>query len=125
MQPSKGTVRSMRHYPIRGERVPVWSAGSAAEVERDLDGTGAVLGGERGERVAPLVERERVGEHAGEVDAPACDEVEVVLDPVALDAVDHLEAERVRAHPRDLLEVERRPLPAGGAVYACLHQRAA
>ena len=40
----------------------------APEVERDLDRAGVVLGGERGERVAPVVERERVREHAGEVD---------------------------------------------------------
>ena len=39
-------------------------------VERDLDGAGVLLGGERGEGGAPVVERERVREHAGEVDPP-------------------------------------------------------
>src|SRR6186713_1523062 len=66
------------------------------EVERDLDRAGTVLGGERGERVAPARELERVREHPGEVDAPVAHQLQVVLDAVAAVAVDLLEAERVR-----------------------------
>src|SRR5438132_10284190 len=117
MQPSRGTVRSMRPLSHQERtRSSLGLDGSAAKVERNLDGAGAVLGGEGGERIPPLVERERVGEHPVEVDAAGGDKVEIVLDPVALNTIDLLEAERVRTHPGDLLEVERRPLPAGGPV---------
>src|SRR6185312_11870226 len=88
-----------------------WEAGerSVPLVEGDLDGAGAVLRGEHGERVTPrLVEREGVGEHPAEVDAAGFDQVEVVVDAVLAHAVDLLDAERVRAHPAQLLEVERR-----------------
>ena len=66
-----------------------------------------------------------MGEHAREVDAPVGHEVEVVGDGVLALAVDGLDAEGVRAHPVDLLEVERRPLPPRRRVDPALDQGAA
>ncbi len=108
-----GASRVFQHEPAKQliEEIAEWSGG--------------VLRGENRERVAPLLERERVGEHRCDVDAAAAREVEVVLDAVLALAVDLFEPERVRAAPRQLLEVQRRPLPRDGAVDAGLHERAA
>ncbi len=65
---------------------------------------------ERAEGVAPLVEPEGVGQHPVRSMRPLADEVEVVLDGVLADALDLLDAERVRADQAQLLEVPRRPL---------------
>ena len=72
--------------------MPTVAAGARAregdrltQVEGDLDRGAAVLGRQRSERVAPLVEREGVREHAGEVDSPVAHEVERIdTDDVAM-----------------------------------------
>src|SRR6266446_10859366 len=96
---------------------------AGSEVERHLDGATLVLRGERRERVTPMLEPEGVREHAVEVDAAVPREVEVVLDSVLAHTPDLLEAERVRAHPGDLFEVQRRPFPPRRPVHSCLDER--
>src|SRR6266480_3843319 len=96
-----------------------------AKVERHLDRAGLVLRGQRSERVTPVVERERVGQHAAEIDSAVRDELQVVIDPVPANAFDLLEAERVRPDHRDLLEVQRRVLPVGRSVHTGLDERSA
>src|SRR5258708_8559264 len=93
-----------------GNRLHVRSAKSA-EVEGDLDRARAVLRGEGRERGPPLVEAECVSEQAGEVDSARRDEVEIVGDAVLADAVHVLDAERVRADERQLLEIQPRLFP--------------
>src|SRR5207249_2108494 len=100
------------------------SASATPVVDGDLDGAGVPLGCDGVERVAPALERERVGQHAAEVDAAATDQIEVVLDAVLAEALDLLDAEGVGADPVDLLEVQRAPLPPAGSVHAALHERA-
>src|SRR5207302_8507446 len=96
----------------------------SAKVEGDLDGAGVALLGERPEGVAPLLEPERVRQHREQVDASVARQVEVVLGAVLAAGLDLLDPEGVRADPRDLLEVQRAPLPACRAVEAGFHQRA-
>ncbi len=52
--------------------------------------------------------RKGVGEHAGQVDPTVRHQLEEVRHCMLADAVHLLDAEGVRPHPRDLLEVERR-----------------
>src|SRR5262245_23871992 len=80
--------------PSRVVRVCVVSGISLLpEVERDLDRARSVLRGQGDERVTPVVEPEPMREHAGEVDATARCEVEVVRDAVLAAPVDLLEPE--------------------------------
>src|SRR5436190_21261062 len=116
LSPTVAAPSASSSATARGSATPV--------VDGDLDRAGVALRGDGVERVAPALERERVREHAREVDPTGRDEIEVLLDAVLAHALDLFDAERVGPHPVDLLEVERAPLPPAGRVDAALHQRA-
>src|SRR5437660_12122190 len=60
--------------------------GVRAEVERYLDRARPALIGDGGERVAPVIEAKRVGEHFAQVDTTFANQVEVVGQSVLADA---------------------------------------
>src|SRR5262245_3549449 len=97
---------------------------SPSRVDGDLDRPRPPLVSDGVEGVLPRGEAERVGQHAGEVDASVDHQIDVVLDAMLAHALDLLDAKGVRADPADLLEVERAPLPPTGRGHTALHQRA-
>src|SRR3954468_5477417 len=77
-------MRAAMAWPPASPNVadPRASSAPLSVVKGDLDGAGATLVGDGGDPPLPLLEAEGVSEHAGEVDAAALRQVEVVLDAV-------------------------------------------
>src|SRR5271156_6174408 len=94
-----------------------------ALVEGHLDRAAFALVGDRQEGVPPLVEPEGVSQHGTQINSAVDNQIEVVLDRVLALPVDLLDPECVAAHPADLLEVQRTPLPPAWRMHPGLHQR--
>src|SRR5436190_14441245 len=87
---------------------------ASPEVERDLQCTALALSRERAERVAPLVEPERVRQHVPDVDPSGVGPVQVVRDRVSAYAVDRFHSEGVRSDEGQLLDVLGATFEEGG-----------
>ncbi len=111
--------------PSGGSLVTFADAGQPSRrFEGHLDRPAVLLGRKHPQGVVPLVEREAVGEHAGQVDPPGLHQIEIVTDGVLADALDLLDPEGVGAHEGELLEVDGGVLPAARRVHPRLHERA-
>src|SRR5262245_52516943 len=102
-----GTSSARRNHAGASGWIGPALMGRSSGLQRHLDGARLILGRQHLEGGAPVVERERVREHRSEIDAASADEIEVVRDAVLAHTVDGLDAERVRADPGDLLEIQR------------------